>query len=123
MKNHIDEVIERIINLPFDFSHKNKSIYSLLQESGYFESNNLINEDQIAEMLHKHPQSIDDWLRWSENKRTSSGWYFKKDEKERYGVGHYPDNNFQYMVFADKFQACAAYIKREIDTIKIRPAN
>lgn len=115
----IDKIIEKIINLPFDFSKKNKSIYCLLQESGYFSLYDQINDDQILEILRRQPQSIEYWLTWSGNKRSDAGWYFTKNENGQYFVGYYPEeNNFKEISLFDKFKACALFIKREIESIR-----
>ncbi len=62
MDEQIDKVIQSIIYLPFEFGHQNKSLYTLLQESGYFELYNQINDDRLLEILKQHPKSIEYWL-------------------------------------------------------------
>ena len=118
MDSQIEKLIERIIYLPKEYENVNKSTISIVQESGYFELYNKINEEQIAAMLQNHPQTIENWLQWSEDKR-SGGWYFTKGGENEYGVGYYPDYNFDFMDFSDKFKACAAYIIREIEMIRL----
>jgi len=62
MDEQIDNVIQSIIYLPFEFGHQNKSLYTLLQESGYFELYNQINDERLLEILKQHPKSIEYWL-------------------------------------------------------------
>lgn len=115
-----EEIINRIIYLPMKFkSLGNISIYSLLKETGYFEMYNQINEANIIEGLTKHPKCINQWLRWSEDKRTSSGWYFQQNRNGKYIVGYYPTKeDFQLTEYTDIYEACAVFIKREIEEIR-----
>ncbi|MEK7524186.1 MAG: hypothetical protein AAB588_04120 [Patescibacteria group bacterium] len=113
----IHDITNRIVHLPRDFYKLgNVSIGSLLKQSGYFEVSQKIGEEDIGKALVAYPKCIDEWMVWSEDKR-SSGWYFKKNEKGKYRVGYFPlqqdkENNFEY---SDARLACAAFIKREIE--------
>lgn len=116
----IHDIANKIVHLPRDF-HKlgNVSMDSLLKQSGYFEVSDRIGEEDINKALVAYPDCIDEWMAWSEDKR-SSGWYIKKEEKGRYVVGHFSvqkdkENNFEY---SDVRLACAAFIKREIADMK-----
>jgi hypothetical protein len=112
-------IIKDIIFLPKRFFEVNTSIYTLLKKSGYFELHNQINEADIIEQLTQHLECIDGWLRLSENKRSSSGWYFKQDDNSKYVVGYFPlKENLGVTEYLDKVEACAAFIKREIEDIR-----
>lgn len=118
--NKTDTIIS-IVNLPekFNNSENNKSIYSLLKETGYFELHSQINEDDIGKALAKHPTYINQWLQWSEDKRSSSGWYFQKNDSHNYIVSYFPTNeNFEQTIYSNIRNACAAFIKREIEAIR-----
>lgn len=120
MDKAIDKVIESIIHLPFEFSHKNKSAYTLLKESGYFELYNQVNEAEIITKLKEYPNSIKLWLSWAENKRSNLGWYFTKSDDGKYFVGYYPEGKeSEEISTSDEFKACAAFIKREIESIRL----
>jgi len=94
-------------------------MYSLLKESGYFEMYEQVSEADITEGLNKHPECINDWLMVSEDKRTSSGWCFTQNGNEKYTVGYYPATaNFRLTTYTDAKEACAAFIKREIENIR-----
>lgn len=112
--------IQDIIFLPNKFYNEgNVSIYSLLKESGYFELHNQISEADIFEELTQHLEYIDQWLRWSENKRSSSGWYFRENESGKYVVGYFPfQESLKAIEYFDKAEACSAFIKREIEDIR-----
>jgi hypothetical protein len=112
-------IIKDIIFLPKRFSEGNTSIYALLKESGYFELHNAISEADIFENLTHHLECIDGWLSLSEDKRSSSGWYFKQDDNGKYIVGYFPlKENLVIAEYLDEVEACAAFIKREIEDIR-----
>jgi hypothetical protein len=114
-------IIEDIIRLTDRFySLGDKSIYDLLKDSGYFEVNDQIQENDIADVLSQNPDLIEQWLIWSEDKRTISGWYFTEDKKTgKYVVSFYPSKSgLEKLEFSDKRLACAAFIKREIESIR-----
>ena len=102
------------------YKEENKSIFSLLKETGYFELYNQVNESNIYECLILYPDCVTQWLEWSENKRSSSGWYFKKDTETKYVVGYFPDTkNLTPILYSDKFEACSIFILREIENIRL----
>ena len=117
MKKH--NILRDIVFLPKRFSEGNTSMYSLLKESGYFELHNQISEVDILEVLNENLECIDQWLNLSEDKRSSSGWYFKQNDNGKFVVGYYPsDGNFQLYEYNDELEACAVFIKQEIDDIR-----
>jgi hypothetical protein len=110
------ETIIAVIHLPRNFNNLGDvSAYSLLLDSGYCETHNQITESAIHEELIKRPECVGEWLNFSEEKRTSTGWYFQKGSKS-YQVGYFP--NGQLVDYVDKITACAAFIKREIENIR-----
>ncbi len=113
-------LIRKILSLPEKFYNLgNASIYSLLKETGYFEIYCQINEATILDELNKHPEYINYWLNWSDDKRNTSGWYFKQNENGKYVVGYFPaSEQSKQMEYSDSKEACAAFIKREIEEIR-----
>lgn len=114
-----NNIIKNIISLPEKFyALGNVSIYSLLKETGYFEMHNQVDEATILDELNRHPDYINQWLNWSDNKRTS-GWYFKQKDNGEYVVGYFPiRENLKQIESFDSKEACAAFIKREIEEIR-----
>jgi sulfite reductase beta subunit-like hemoprotein len=114
-------IINKVISLATEFYNKsNVSIYTLLKETGYFEMYNQINEADILNELTIHPEFIDKWFSWSENKRSSSGWYLKQNENSKYAVGYFPANrDIAQIEYSDIKEACAAFIIREIEEIRM----
>jgi len=114
------DIIEWIINIPCEYyALKNISFYTLLKNTGYFKINYEIDEADIVEALRNRPEIVQYWIQWSEDKRTDSGWYIEVVNSGRYIVGYYPANrNKKPKNYSDKIEACAAFIKREIQSIK-----
>lgn len=70
--------------------------------------------EAVSAILDADPQLVEEWQRWSEDKRTSSGW-FLTHEKGSHVVGHLPDGH--RLVFADAVSACADFVLKEIQDI------
>lgn len=116
----IKNTITHLIYLPKRFDALgNVSIYSLLQDTGYFNSYQHIPESAIREALHNHPECVDEWMCFSEGKRSSAGWYFCAGEKG-YEVGYVSQSGCCILPtqYSDRIEACAAFIKYEIEDIR-----
>ena|ERR1035437_3711140 len=114
-------ILNKVISLSTEFYNKrNVSIYTLLMETGYFEMYEQINETDILYELTIHPEFINKWFSWSENKRSRSGWYIKQNDNSTYAVGYFPANrDIPQLLYWDIKEACAAFIIREIEEIRI----
>ena len=114
-------ILNKIISLSTEFYNKrNVSIYTLLKETGYFEMYKNINETDVLNELAIHPEFINMWFSWSENKRSSSGWYIKQNDNSTYTVGYFPTNkDMPQLEFFDIKEACAAFIIKEIEEIRM----
>jgi hypothetical protein len=64
--------------------------------------------------LAERPDVLEGWLQWSEDKRTSSGWYFSRED-EGFIVGHLPDGPISR--FPSMLEACAEFVLREAESI------
>lgn len=118
----IAETVDKVIGLPFEFHNRGDvSARELLRQSAYFERHEEVTEDAIRESLSQHPECIDAWIQFSEDKRTDRGWYIKQECEDRYVVGYYPASTDRVARSCrDRAKACAAYIKREIEDIRSR---
>lgn len=116
-------IIKKIIFLPIEFGKNgnNESIYSLLQLIGYFDVYDKITENAILQELINHLDCIEHWLAWSENKRSTDGWFFLKKGSGVYVVGNIGLNGqvSEKLKFVDATEACAVFIKKEIESIRI----
>ncbi len=117
----IDSAILNILKIPEKFYYYGEnSIYTLLQETGYYNKYEQIDENNILSNLMIYPECISFWLRWSYNKRSDSGWYIKKIENEKYCFEYFPiaaaTEKKEYLNIET---ACAAFIKKEIEDIRM----
>ena len=116
----IGSLINEIISFPLKFNNlEDISLYSFLKEIGYFKHYNEVYENDVAKTLIQHPECINAWLNWSENKRVTSGWYIQNQENGHYVVGYYPSYEGNTQIFySDITNACAAFIIKEIEAVR-----
>ena len=120
--NNVD-IAMQIVTMPRRFhSLGNISIFSLLEETGYFELHDQISEDDIRTALLCCPECVQEWIQYSEDKRSSSGWYLTLNDEGLYETAYFDikavpntTNRIQYESAVD---ACAAFIKHEIESIR-----
>lgn len=111
-----------IISIPsrFYLDGNNHSFYDLLKESGYLKIHKQLSEDIVYEALKSNPENFQAWLNWSEDKRTSEGWFLRTSEKT-FEVGEINGEDYENLIkFEDKLKACSFFITKELDFIKDR---
>ena len=121
--DQIQNSLEKIIRIPSNYRKGNSSPVTLLKESGYVELHEQINEPEIEEILKLYPQLINEWLLWSENKRSSPRWHFDKFEDDTYAVAYSIEGKEIEFNTKDEFKACAAFIMHEIEDTRIFIVN
>jgi hypothetical protein len=113
----LNTVILNVIDLPKKFRFSNdKSIFALLAETGYFDMHAQISERAVYDELSERRDYISEWLRFSEDKR-SPGWFLSRRADGKYLVGNTAGSG-DPISYEDEVAACAAFIKREIDSIR-----
>ena len=118
--NTINDVVVGIIQLAKKIAESsNSTTHSLLKETGYFDIHAQISVAAIQAELRLHPSCISDWVQFSEDKRTTDGWYLKQDGAN-YEVGFCSLSKKDTLPekYTDKIEACAAFIKHEIEAIR-----
>jgi hypothetical protein len=115
----VNDTIKGLIYLPSKFNNAgNISIYDLLKETGYLEKYEKVSVEEIRNGLARCAECVEDWIVYSEDKRSSSGWYFKKKDNKRFVVGCIDLNgNSTHNEYENGVDACAIFIKHEIDEI------
>ena len=118
----IESLINEIISFPEKFLRLgNISIYPFLKDIGYFKDYDQVQEDNIAKALIQQPEYINTWFGWSEDKRVTSGWYIQDKEDGNFLVGYFPKNDeHPQVLYTNITNACAGFIKREIEDVRIR---
>jgi hypothetical protein len=108
-------IVRGLIQVPEKFhSSGNVSMNSLLREAGYPDAYDSITEEMIANALTECPKYIDYWIQLSEDDRSDSRWYLKRNDDQKYILGHYNSKKriSKETEYSDGTLACAAYIKR-----------
>ena len=116
-----DHTLQDVIDLPRNHSRRGTSIFTLLEQSGYFSAHDQVTEAAIYNALRRRRELLNDWIELSESTRTSSGWYLRRAGTQRYQVGYHPDS--EPVEYDDALAACAAYIKRNIEAIRTDRRN
>ena len=117
-----EEIAAQIVAIPQKFhSLGNVSVFSLLEATGYFGLHDQISEGDIRTALLPCPECVQEWMQYAEDKRTSSGWYVTHNDEGCYETGYIADartrtNRVQY---ENAIDACAAFIKHEVETIRL----
>ena len=110
------DVVGGICELPVQFkARRTVSVSQLVDESGYRTDPGTLTVDEVSRHLHKHPDLIEAWLAYSEDKRTSSGWYLTRRSDDIFEIGYYPEG--ERIVVAGHAAACAEFIVREVRSI------
>ena len=106
------EPIQRICNLPAEFRNGSKSAYEIVHDAGI--DPRTLTPESISAVLLSKPELVSDWLHWSEDKRSTPGYYFLA-EGNSYVVGHYPSD--EQLKFSDPIAACADFVVKEVNSI------
>ena len=100
--------IDKICNLPKTFKQGDKSLSTLLTESKFQTFHTEISIDDIIQYLKIHSDLLDIWKQYSDDKRTSGGFYYRS--KYIGSIDHTTFDN----TFTSDTEACAEYILKEI---------
>ena len=92
-------------------SDEGLSLHDALSRVNYSALRSQLAPGLILSALKQNPSLVDQWVRYSEDKRTSGGWYILAEEREigRVGVSE------SVLRFARLDEAVAEYILRELD--------
>jgi hypothetical protein len=95
-------------------------MYELLRQTGYFKLYDEVSEAGIREALARHPECVDEWISYSEDKRARSGWYIKQEDDTIYKVGCLSPEGGKNIetTYVDRIDACAVFIKHELEDIR-----
>jgi len=86
------------------------SLRDALSLTTYRELRPQFGESDLLEHLKNHPALIEEWLLYSEAKRTSGGWYLRHD-----GTIGQVSRRGEEIRFPSLHEAVAAYVVRELD--------
>jgi len=108
-------IVAAVARMPVDFKEQGTlSAVELIRRSGVVENPQALSSAAVRSCLVEEPALVDAWEAWSQDKRTSTGWYFAPDGS-RYVVGFYPSQ--EESTFNDPFEACSAFILHEVQEL------
>lgn len=110
-----ESVVAKLSALPLSSRDSGRSALELVRESGYFSAPEKLTVADVALYLTENSALVDHWLYWSEDKRASKGWYFRKTVED-FVVGYFPNGECQQ--FSDGIEACAEFVVREVAAIR-----
>jgi hypothetical protein len=114
----VQGIVSRVCGIPYNYNERGDiSIGKLLAESGYVAFRDKIGVVEICQHLEAHPQFIDSWASYSSDKqRCKTGWFF---DDGRHLIWRYSSDGERAceQTFSGRAQACAEFIKRELDDI------
>jgi hypothetical protein len=109
------EIIKRVCNIPLNFKNVNKSPFTLAQESGILEIKELVSVEDFKFYLENNRDLLQAWQMWSENKRTTFGYFlFLKSSSSVVAAMDSKGNFIFRKSFANEIDAAAEYILREV---------
>jgi hypothetical protein len=118
----MQDITGKILSLPRQLKNVGDvSIRELLKGTGYFQLYEKVTEDSIKKALSSYPESIAEWISYSEDKRSTSGYYLKEEGVNSYIVGYLDEKKgmVNEIKYAERIDACASFIKREIEDIRL----
>ena len=110
-----DPIVEGLCRLPVDFYRGQKSMADLVAESGIDVNPTALAVARILAYVTAYPELVEQWLRWSENKRVTPGWHFVH-RSDGYQVGFHP--NGEVLNIAQPEPACAEFVVREVKALR-----
>ena len=110
-----DQVIGKLSRLAIDFAGSDKSLAQLVRDSGVGALKPAISANDFLVYLRQNTSLVDTWLHWSEDKRVSSGPYFRKDD-DAFEVGMLQSDGTCSNLgwFDDPAEACAMFLQHEL---------
>jgi len=95
------------------------SINDILKQSGFLDSRGPLTVEGVQRCLQEDTTLVDEWLQWSQNKRTSAGWFIIKNlSGEGYSIGSLCRN--EGVSVHDPLEATAVFIVRELSEMAER---
>ena len=118
---NIADIIKRIIEILLKIHEQyNKSQYQIIIETKYIDYYNKINIENIKNALLRNDKLIQHWYNYSSDKRTCNG-YFLSENNYIYEIGYIKNRKYEIInTFSSKLDACANFIKIELEDFRER---
>lgn len=107
--------VEDVCRLAWDYhAMRTDSARGLIARSGYPDRWQVISVGLLERALRQHPDWVDAWIGWSQDKRGGSCWYVAPAGDAAFDVGCYPAPPVRY---DDRTQACSVFVRHELASI------
>ena len=117
-----NEIAKLVCDIPEEFRRRGDvSVAELFAASGYMCSDPTVHA-AIEQQLRARPRLVDEWLTYSADKRTSSGWYVEDGAPALVGYYDPQIGRSREELFTDRWQACAQFIIRELESMREQTA-
>ena len=112
-------MLDDVIDFPITVLDGTSSINDICRRIFRSNSDRFLSVEELMTAIRKRPETVENWIGYSENKRGSPSWYFAKGEGNCL-VGFLDSSgNCHESKFRDPVYACAVFIKLELEN-KIR---
>jgi len=111
---------DRVSDVPAEIRRSNRSLREVVHSSGYADLRGQFAPRELAAYLRARPEVIAQWVAYSEDKRTSDGWYLRPP----YSLGRISSEPppMHEVKHVDLAAACAAFIIAELGEVLDRDA-
>ena len=110
-----EDDLREICSLPAQFPTSGLSWVDLVHQSPLSTDQSRLTIGDLTEILRSSPDLVDLWLAWSQDKRSTSGAFFRQSGS-RYEVGYIGSEGGSQPseFFEESARACAHFILREL---------
>ena len=110
--NLTEQQLLKILRIAHDTSRRGRgiSLRDAIAESDYAEIRKSFGPDDLLPLIQDHSEFVLHWMMYSEDKRTSGGWYINESSRE---IGRCESDERD--VFPTTEEAVAEYVVRELD--------
>ena len=120
----LEEVVEGLFCLPAALRLRgNVSLVGLVEEAGYAKFREEITGARLQEAIRGRVGLVEAWLAYSAGKEENWGWFFEGPYQGFYLVGCRTNSFEGPWSLPDPEEACARFIKGELDAISGRRAS
>lgn len=104
--------LQELVNLPRNFKKSNLSWADLLLPKLSFFLK--IQVSEIQDYIANHDELMNEWIEFSENKRSSEGFYISKVKSNIFEVGFFLETKKEKKIYKNKEIAVSNFIVREL---------
>jgi hypothetical protein len=119
MTESVDQFVDDVVSLAGRYRNQEElSIYDMLMRTGYPERRGSLTNETIRKALARVPERIDEWLDYSADKRSSTGWYIQRANGQfEVGNRRHDGSVAQRRSYSDLEQACGDFVLHELNEI------